>query len=136
MKVTSYSFGGNSLAKFRSGTIYLREEPRWLAFAGYLIDLIGYGCRPLHWIVLPNWIKVKREGHEYSLQEYYGSIGDLYHLFVYSPLFQWHWSHAKATNTNVHVGYDKLKELFVKHNPEYFAECDKSAIELDPKMGE
>ena len=132
MKITSYSFGGNALAKFRSGSIYLREEPRWLAFTGYLINLIGYVCRPLHWIKLPKSIKVMRDGHEYSLRDYYGSVGDLYHIFVYDKLFQWHWAHPKAVNLTVSVGYDKLKSIFEKTYPEYFKECDQLAIELDP----
>lgn len=61
-----------------------------------------------------------RDGNEYSLREYYGSVGDLYHIYVYDKLFQWHWSHPEAINTYVEVGYDRLKELFVNNNSNFF----------------
>jgi hypothetical protein len=136
MRATSYTYGANALEKYRLGAIYLRDEPLWLAVAGYLIDLTGYVSQVLGYVHLPESIKIIRDGHEYSLRDYYGSFGDLWHIYVFDALFQWHWNHPRAVNIDVEIGYDRLKELFGKSAPEYFTECEKDKEELDRALAD
>ena len=126
MRVTSWSFGGNSLPQFRSGTVTFYDDPLWLATCGWLIDgVIGYGCRLLHWIKLPKWIYITHEGIKYSLSQWYGNVGTIYHFVIYQPLYLRYYYHPNRKVVDIEVGYDKLKEMFGEHNPEYFLEQDK-----------
>lgn len=125
MRTTSWSFGGNHLPQFRSGTIWLYDEPLWLAIAGWLIDsVIGNGCPCFHWIKLPKHFFITRDGARYSLRDYYGDFGNLYHIWIYDPLFQWHYSHKRRIVISIEVGYDRLKEIFEPIEPAYFSNQD------------
>ena len=124
--ITSWSYGVNPLPQFRHGTVYLREEPWWLALCGWAIDKIGYGCRMLHWVKMPTFLKYRDEdGEMMSWRDYYGDLGQIYHCCVFEPLFYWHEGHTKAKEYQVEVGYDKVKELFVVKDAEFFAEEEK-----------
>jgi hypothetical protein len=124
--ITSWSNGVNPLPQFRYGTLYLREEPWWLALYGWGIDKLGYGCRLLHWIKLPRFIKFTDEdGERISLRDYYGDLGNIYHIYVFNPLFHWHELHHKSKTWDVEVGYDKVKELFGERDAKFFAEHEE-----------
>jgi len=124
--ITSWSYGVNSLPQFRYGTLYLREEPWWLALCGWAIDILGYGCHLFHWIKFPRLIKVKDEdGDIVSLRDQWGDLGVVYHIKVFDPLFQWHYSHPKSKEYRIEVGYDKARELFVERDVKFFTEQEK-----------
>lgn len=117
--MTSWSYAINKL--YGTGAILLYEESWWIALCGWIINnVIGYGCHLLHWIKFPNWIKIDRNGYTYGLGEYYGDLGQLYHILIFDPLFQWHIRHRKEIW--VEVGYDRVKELFGASNPKFFAD--------------
>jgi hypothetical protein len=125
MKTTSWSFGGNALPQWRSGAIYLYDEPWWLAFCGWFIwSILGSGCNLLHWIAMPSFLKVTREGCEYTWRDYYGDVGQLWHIYVFDKAFQWHHAHPKHKEIVVELGYDRIKEIFGKHEPKYFKDCE------------
>ena len=119
--MTSWSYGVNPYPQWRNGVLYLREEPWWLALCGWVIGYLGYGCHFLHWIKMPNWLKVVREGHEYTWREYYGDLGQIYHVRIFDPLFQWHYGHLKSKIFRVEIGYDRVKEIFGERDAKFFA---------------
>ena len=125
MKTTSWSFGGNALPEWRSGHIYLFDEPWWLAFCGWFIwTILGRGCQLLHWIKLPRSFNVTIDGETMSWRDYYGDVGFIYHCHVFNPCFQWHEGHPKRKQIIVDLGYDRIREIFEKHDPEYFVLCE------------
>jgi hypothetical protein len=123
--ITSWNYGTNSLPQVRQGTIYLREEPWWLALAGWIIDILTYGCHLFHWIKLPTFLFFTRHGHRYSWREYYGDMGEIYHIYVSSPLFNWQIMHRKAKEYHIEIGYEKVKELFGERDAKLFAEQEE-----------
>jgi hypothetical protein len=125
--ITSWNYGINSLPQYKHGVIYLHEEPLWLALCGWGIDILGYGCRCLHWIKMPSFLKVTDDGEVLSWREYYGDLGQIYHMAVYNPLFQWYETHPKRIEFHAEVGYDKVKELFGKRDAKFFAEHERIA---------
>jgi hypothetical protein len=134
MRVTSWSFGGNSLPQFRSGTVTFYDDPLWLSIWGWIIDnIIRYGCWLFHWIKLPKSIYITDEGIKYSLREWWGDVGELYHIYIYGKLWTWYCCHPSRKIVDIEVGYDKLKEMFGEHNPEYFLEQDKFCEEYIEK---
>jgi hypothetical protein len=121
--ITSWNYSINSLPEFRYGTISLREEPWWLALCGWFIDsVIVYGCDFLYWIKMPKWLAVTDDGGKYSWRDYYGDLGQIYNIHIFSPLFHWHYSHPKSKRFDVEVGYDRVKELFSERDAKFFAE--------------
>ena len=129
---TSWTYGVNALPQFNSGTIYLVEEPTWLAFVGWMINILGYGSYLFHWIPMPKWLHIsdKDANKKYSLYDWWGDFGQLYHLYIYCPCFYWHEEHPKRLKTNIELGYPKIKELFAERDPQYFTEQEKNAKEI------
>jgi hypothetical protein len=129
--ITKWSYGVNALPQFRYGTLYLREEPWWLALCGWTINsIVGRGCILLHWIRLPSSIKVVRSGHKYSMRDYYGDVGSLWHVYVFDPLFQWHYGHPKHKEYRIEIGYDRVKGVFGERDKEFFADQEK-VVDID-----
>jgi hypothetical protein len=124
--ITSWSYGVNAYPQWRKGTLYLREEPWWLALCGWFIDsVVGYGCRWLHWIKMPNFLKIIRGGHEYTWRAYYGDLGSIYHVHIFNPLYQWDYGHPRSKLVDIELGYDKVKQLFGEKDAKFFAEQEE-----------
>lgn len=102
--MTRWSIGSNNI--YFSASIYLKEAP-WYIF---LIDSISaFICHWIPRIPLPP-IKIKRDNEIYKLGEYYGTIGDLFHLYIHMPIFNW--CYRKIKETNIRFPYQMLDELF------------------------
>ena len=128
--MTSWDFGGNCLPQYRSGSIYLIDQPLWLALIGWFSDeILSRICDLLMYIPLPNYGRIIDEGEFYTIKEYYGTVGDLFHVFVHDPVFQWHWNHKKKKEIIVEVGYDRLKELFSNYDNKYFEEMEHRELD-------
>lgn len=121
--ITSWSYGVNHLPEYNHGTLYLREEPWWLALLGGVIELLGYGCHLVHWVRMPTFLYVTDDdGNRCSWRDYYGTLGSLWHIYVWEPLFQWHDAHPKSRVFEVEVGYAKVREVFRERDAKFFAE--------------
>lgn len=124
--ITSWSYGVNSLPQFRHGTLYLYEEPWWLALCGWAIQMVvGRGSKLLRWIKFPRSISVVRHEHRYSMRDYYGDFGSLWDVYVFLPLFQWYYPHPKRRYFEIVLGYDKAKEVFGERDKIFFEEHEK-----------
>lgn len=123
MKIRSWNIAINNHPKWRLGTVLVVEQPLWLAVLEWFIDyVLGYGCYVFHWIKLPSFLKLTDEGHEYTWREYYGDVGDLYHLYVFGPIFQWYYRRPGRKEYCVEIGYDKLKDIFGERFARFFAD--------------
>jgi len=127
LKVRDWSFGGNNHPQFMKGTVYLYEEPAWLGFCGWFINsVLGRGCCLFHWIKLSNSIRITRDEYVYTLREYYGDVGDLFYMYVYQPLWEWHYKHPKRRGVEVEIGWERVKLIFESGDPEYFKMMEKT----------
>lgn len=123
--MTNWTFAGNYL--FKSGTIYLTYQPFWLSLIGWFEEsVLSRICDVLMWIPLPNIGNIKDGNETCTWKEYYGSIGDLFHIYIHTPVFNWYWNHPNRKEIKVEVGYDKLKELFYEYDKKYFDENEEN----------
>jgi hypothetical protein len=123
--MTSWTFGGNKLPQFRTGTIYLVFQPWWLALIGWFEEsVLARFCDLFMNIPLPNIGKIESDGEFYTWKEYYGTVGDLIHINIHNPIFQWYYANPKRKEIEFEVGYDKLEELFCEYDKKYFTEED------------
>lgn len=126
MSITGWTFGGNSYSQWRSGTIYLTYQPWWLALIGWFEDsILSRICDILMWIQLPNIGKIESDGEYCTWKEYYGSIGDLFHIYIHTPIFEWYYANKNRKEIKIEVGYDELKKLFYKYDQKYFDEHEE-----------
>jgi len=100
-----WSTGSNNY--YFTCSIYL-DEASWYVFA--LEDSIQWICHFFPRIPLPNFIKIKREGEEYTLRSWYGTTGDLFHIYVCSPIFEWCWNNTKKQT--IQFPYEMLMKIF------------------------
>jgi len=130
--MTSWHFGGNCYFKYRSGSIYLIDRPWWLALVVWFSDeILGRICDLLMCIPLPKYGRIVEQGQVFTIKEYYGTVGDLFHIYIHDPVFTWCWTHKKKKEIIVDVGYDKLKELFNEYDGKYFKDIEDRHKEYD-----
>ena len=126
--MTSWSFGANSLPEWRSGSLYLMDQPWYLALAEwFLFNVVSWLCcgkwNPVARIPFPHWFPKVRDPKDrglYTLCEWYGDVGEYLHLCVFDPLFQWLWKHQRRYEICVDLGYDRLREVFGERYQAYF----------------
>lgn len=129
MKINVWEFGVNPHPNWRKGTLYLYEQPLWLGLVGLFVDVIGYGCCLFHWLKFPDWITVARDGEKLTMKEWYGDAGQLWHLFIYCPIFEWYDRRKQDYVMVVEIGYDRLKEILGPAHADFFAYQDDFATE-------
>jgi hypothetical protein len=56
-------------------------------FWNFILDLNFYICSKMPNVKLPHW-KIKRDGEETTIREYYEDLGSLYHITVCDRIFQ------------------------------------------------
>lgn len=109
---------------FFTATLILEEAPWYV----YMIDSIfNFLCHYFPNIPLPK-IKIKVDGEKYTMREYYGTTGDLFHLYIHDPII--HWFYKRIKETHVHLPYQYLQTNFpedVQNPEEYFS--------VDPEIG-
>jgi len=108
-----------------TATIYL-EEAKWYIFT--LEKIMDFICHYMPRIPLPK-IKIIREKENYTLRSYYGTIADLFHVYIHMPIFNWCCNKTEAVPIN--FPYNKLKELFPKDFENLY-----SAEEIDEEIKE
>lgn len=122
----SWSFSANSLPEWNTGVVHLIDQPWYLAAFEWFVwhGLAGFPYTVLRHIPLPNWFPKQRnlpyETDLYTLRDWYGTLGDLWWIFVFDPAFQWMWSKQQKYEITVDIGYPKLKELFGEYDPKFF----------------
>ena len=115
-----WSIGTNNY--YFTSSIYLDEAP-WYIF--FLEEAIQWICHYTPRIPLPRFIKIQREGYEYSLRDWYGTTADLFHVYICTPVFNWCWD--KTKKNDIEFPYEMIKEMF----PEKFNEEDEYRIDKD-----
>jgi hypothetical protein len=128
----TWSYGINSLPQFMRGSLYLIEQPAWLAFSGWFIEsIIGRGCCLMHWIKMPRWLYIIDEDNEkISFNDYWGDLGAIWHCKIFMPCFNWHYAHPKRIEHCIEIGYNKVKEHFEKSNQKFFDEEAENIKEI------
>lgn len=89
-----------------TSSIYLDEAPWYIFFIEHAIQWI---CHYFPRIPLPP-IKIKRYGEETTLRAYYGTAGDLFHVYVCTPVFNWCWENTERQS--IEFPYKMIEELF------------------------
>ena len=99
-----WSIGTNDY--YFTSSIYLQEAP-WQIFA--IERIMDFICHYFPRIPLPE-IKIIRHSEKYTLRSYYGTTGDLFHVYVHDPVFQW--CCRKIKEESIHFPFEELKKLF------------------------
>lgn len=129
----SWSYGINT--HFKTASVFLREGPWWAFFLDWFAD---HSCG-----LIPEWhlpvIKNRRlvvNGEETTFGEYYGTLHDLYHMFVCQKLM--FFADSKVTTKALQVEWDKCRELFYERDKAYWdAELqDEEVPEYAPQSGQ
>ena len=102
--MTRWFIGTNNY--YYEGSIILEEGPWYVFFIEQIMNLI---CHYVPMIPLPK-IKIIRDNEETNLNEYYGTINDLFHLYVHDKIFKWCYNRIKMTF--VRFPYQMLDEMF------------------------
>lgn len=134
-RMTSWCYGINSL--YETGHISLEEGP-WWAFAIEQLSL--FICDHFPRIALPAVPMTTKDGERTTWQEWYGTLGDLWHLYVDEPV--WFWARSKFSETLVELPYNDIRAMFYDRDREFFDEeagivavkeffTDESIEELD-----
>jgi hypothetical protein len=90
-----------------TSSIWLEEAPWYIFFIENAIMWICHNLIPR--IPLPSFIKITREGEEYTLREWYGTTNDLFHCDVCIPITTWCWK--KIKHNDIYFPYEMLKEI-------------------------
>jgi hypothetical protein len=90
-----------------TSSIWLEEAPWYIFFIENAIMWICHTLIPR--IPLPSFIKIVREGEETNLKNYYGTVADLFHCYVCSPITSWSWK--KIKHYDVSFPYKMLEEM-------------------------
>ena len=91
------------------------EEAPWYIFA--IDNAIMVICDIIPGISLPR-IKIKWDGEDTNLREWYGDTQQVFHAFVCDPIFQW--CQRRIKSEFVSLPFFFLKNMF----PEEFKDCD------------
>lgn len=120
MKIWTYA--ANSHYKTAS---YILDEAPWFIF--FLENLTMIICDALHEVPIPfgKTIKVRINNFFCSnelitLDEYYGSIGGLFHVFICSRITTW--CFKKIKTKIIDTDYEELKKEKFDESPELFQE--------------
>jgi hypothetical protein len=111
-----------------TGSIILEEAPWYIFLIEYSIHFI---CHWIPRIPLSKHIKIIREGEEYTLRDYYGTTGDLFHIYICSPIFEWCWNRIKWQT--ISFPYTMLKEQFPDRFEDENEYLDKDSDEEEKK---
>jgi|GEM_PF-4079470 len=114
-RTTSWCYGINSL--YETGHICLEEGP-WWAFAIERMSL--FVCDHFPRIALPAVPMITEDGERTTWQEWYGTLGDLWHLYVDEPV--WYWAHSKIAETLIELPYNDIRAMFYDRDREFFDE--------------
>ena len=127
-----WSIGANNY--YFSASIYLEEAPWYIFMIEYSIQYI---CHYFPRIQLPN-IKIIRDNEEYTLRSYYGTTGDLFHIYICTKIFNWCYDRIKLKTFE--FPFEMLKNEFpdlFKDAYEYFDEKEvKDNLEYSMKIKE
>ena len=135
-----WSYGINSY--HRTASLLLNEAPWYVFFIEWLFDGI-LSCVHVPKIPFPNILPSKRnkiedcacknmakqcEDHDqlYTLQEWYGDLGQWYHVNVCSPITEW--AQKRVKSIDFEVDYDVLVQKF-SVDKAYFDEQERLADE-------
>lgn len=118
-----WTYAANSYYKTAS---YILEEGPWYSFV--IESLIETICESLMVIPIPfgSNIKIKRdfldngEYETYTLKEWYGSLGDIFHVYICSPISEF--CYKKRQETHLNTDYEQLKKERYKESPDIFEE--------------
>lgn len=118
----TWIYTANSYYKTAS---YILEEGPWWSFT--LETAIQNTCSALSVFPIPFGSKIRIERdfldgayETYTLKEYYGSIGDLFHIFVCMPVTEFCWK--KRQETRIETDYEQLKKERQWESQELFEE--------------
>jgi len=130
----TWYYASNSLKRFNSGVVILETKPWYVVFIGWLFDG-PLSCAHIPAIPFPDWFPKARDEDDpeskQTLKEWYGDLGQLYHVHVCSPVSDWEWEHPKKKEYSIDMTYDELRKIFYSDGPEYFEDADK----LEEKYG-
>jgi len=112
------------------GGIHLTKTPMILCFLEWLVSLV---CYAMPSIPLPrikfrlknkdDWNLIENNRGWTDLKEWYGDIGQLWHLFVCIPVINLVGRHTKSVN--IDLPYEFLKEKFPEEYTDYGSEYDE-----------
>lgn len=83
------------------------EEAKWYVFC--LENISNFICDYFPKISLPK-IKITVDNEKTNLKEYYGTFGDLFHVFIHIPIIDW--CYKKIKINWIHFPYEELKKLY------------------------
>jgi len=118
----TWTYAANSYYKTAS---YVLEEGPWLFFI--LESIVETICDSLKIIPIPfgSKIKVKRDLEDgiyetYTIEEYYGGVGDLFHVYICDPVSRF--CYKKRKIKFIDTDYEQLKKERQWEAPELFKE--------------
>ncbi|HUV62987.1 MAG TPA: hypothetical protein VMW24_03760 [Sedimentisphaerales bacterium] len=119
MKVRSWHYATNNNIEFQIGDVICIEQPLRWAIIEWLVDrVITWPCAALGCIRFPDWFPSARDDDYpdelHTLGEWYGDMGQFYHLKVCDPIYQWLWRVRKRKEWTIELGYKRLAEVFGK----------------------
>ena len=117
----NWSYGINTY--YKTASIYIDFGPLW-TFA--LDGIIEYICDCFPPIPLPK-ISIIRDDEKTNLNEYYGSLCCLFHIYICSPISDWCWKHQE--HKSIKVDYDELKKIFYAKD-KFWEEQEKFCLEI------
>ena len=110
----TWTYAVNSYYKTAS---YILEEGPWWSFATETI--IQNICTALSVFPIPFGSKIKIKDEEtYTLKEYYGSLGGIFHAYVCGPVTEF--CYKKRQELCIETDYEQLKKERQWEAPELF----------------
>ena len=112
----TWTYATNSYYKTAT---YILEEGPWYSF--FIEHLIQTLCDAFSVLPIPFGSKIKIKDEEvYTLNEYYGSLGSIFHVYVCDPVSIF--CYKKRKETYINVNYEQLKKERQWEAPELFEE--------------
>lgn len=123
--MTSWHFGINSRPECMAGQLWLYDGPAWILLVDwFVLNIVHLPTWILAYIPLPNICPRKRnvpyDNKEYTCRDWYGTLGDLYWVFVFDPCFKWVWEKKQQHQTCIEVGYKKLQQHLGEKHADFF----------------
>ena len=117
----SWTYAANQ----QKGSIIVVEQPLWLSIVEWGIESIIHPMiHSFEWLTLPSFIKIIVDDEQMAWKEYWGSVSDYLCCRIYIRLLNWYFNHPSRKETMIEIGYEKLKQLFVDSDPNFFAEIE------------
>ena len=91
---------------FFTSSVILEKAPWYIFTIEFCIQWI---CYFIPQIPLPR-VKIKINNEETNLKDYYGTVADLFHIYICSPITQW--CFRKIKSDSIYFPYKELERMF------------------------